>query len=249
MYEIKKAKIEHGAFFDGNKFLRNILIFVSILAILIVGSILVFGNSLANSLLNDNDMSSSMDFDTDVDLKFDGYFTQRVTREVAQLDPDCRDSFDYFKYSYKNKTWGVIESLERINDDGWIQYYEKCIGDKEFPEHDYFVAQFREAVNRSDIPVYDKNYLEHALKDRVGVPTTCNTTLILYKKNLKDCEREIIEVETPRMFIPTNLTVNGISISGNGSGDIGNLVGVEMFSILADLHWSNTDLRTLLGGD
>ena len=42
-----------------------------------------------------------------------------------------------------------------------------------------------------------------------------NSTTLLYKKNLKDCEREIIEVETPQNFIPTNFTVNGISVSSN----------------------------------
>jgi hypothetical protein len=236
-HELKKTKVENGAFFDWNKFMRNLLMF----GILFIGLFVVTFSQFSNRILQDNTVQSSMDFDTNVDMQFDGYFTQKITYESVKLDPDCVDTFDYLEYSYAIPLVpSTNKRLEYIKDEGWTQYYRKCIEGKEVLEQDSFVDLFENGLKTGALSPNERQYLERLLKERKE-ELSCNTTLILYKKNLKTCEREIIEVENPREFIPTNLTVNGISISGNGTGAFGNLVGVEMFSILSDLHWNFED--------
>jgi hypothetical protein len=233
-YDLEKTKFEAGAFFDWNNFIRNLLIF----SIILVGLFVVTFSQFSNQILQDNEVSSSMDFSTDIDVQFDGYFTKEITKKVVKIDPSCQDTFKYLEHSYAlPQLPSTTKRLEQINDEGWTQYYTVCLGDKEFPEEDFFVKNIRYAINTSDMHQQDKEYFDALFRERIG-EHSCNTTLVFYKKNLEDCEREIIEVENPKQFIPTNLTVNGISVSGNGTGNLGNLVGMEAFSILSDIHWN-----------
>ena len=201
-HELKKAKVENGAFFDWNKFMRAFFVFIlgtSLIIILGLGLFLVTFSQLSNQLLQDTDVSSSIDFATDIDMQFDGYFTKEITRTTQKVDPNCIDSFEYMELIYINETFEILKEKEILKDSGWSRY--------------------------------------NGGKD----DTNQNVSVDMFKKNLNDCERDIIEIESPGLFIPTNLTVNGISVSGNGTGNIGNLIGTEIFSRLSDspLNWKD----------
>jgi len=195
--ELEKERIKAGSSFNLNKAIMDTFIFIGVMTAMIIGALSIFGGSIigslldtGNKMLNENDVSTSMDFDSNVDMKFDGYFTTQTTKEVVKIDPSCQDTFEYMDIpnSYPI-TISERRVEERLKDHGWSSYYSMA-GD--------------------------------------------NETIRMFKKNLKDCERETIEKEYHDQFIPTNLTVNGIAVNGSMEGELKNMIGLGILALLQD---------------
>lgn len=216
-HELEKLRIEKGISFDRNQFTRHVLSFIVAivgLTAVIVICISTLLSSFSTSILDNNDVSSSLDFNGNMDMQFDGYFTKEITKKSVKVNPDCRDTFEYMEYSYIEDEPSLFDGkmFEKLEDTGFIEY----------------------SGTRPCDPLYITK-----LKCNED-----NSTTLLYKKNLKDCEREITEVESAGEFIPTNLTVNGFTINGSGSGASGNIIGFGVSSaIISELQSELSDLN------